>query len=102
MRNSIPTMRVSLALAALFFPPSAAAQPRRRAIDGASAAVRSIDRYTREVDRFVSRHQGECRIFANVASNKTKEKEDRWREFETEDARSKADTSDNLNENADV
>ena len=102
MRNSIPTLRVSLALAALLLAHCAAAQDRHRTTDGATAAVRSIDGYTREVDRYVSRHQGECRIFANVAANKTKEKEDRWREFKTQDARNKADAGDNLNENADV
>ena len=63
-----------------------------------SKTVASIDAYSKSVDQFIKRNQRAARIFANVA--KDGEAKDLWREFKTEQARDKADTGDNLNENA--
>ena len=61
-----------------------------------SEQVAAIDSYAKRVDQFIKRNPNHLRIFANVASNKP----DRWREFKSERSRDKADTGDNLNENA--
>lgn len=72
--------------------PSAPAQSK-------STNIASIEAYSKTVDQFIKRNKKAARIFANVASDNEQAK-DLWREFKTEKARDKADTGDNLNENA--
>ncbi len=102
MRNFLPLTLCACAFTA-FLSSHALAQGRRKATLSAVSAVSSIEEYTREVNRYVARHQSECRIFADVASGYAEKKEvESWQEFVTEDARSKADAGNNLNKNADV
>lgn len=64
-----------------------------------SAPIAAIEAYSKSVDQFIKLHKKTARIFGNVASGNEAGK-DRWREFKNEKAREKADTGDNLNENA--
>ncbi len=58
-----------------------------------------INLSARQIDQFIKRNPKGRRIFADVASGASDEPS-RWQEFKTEAAREKADTGDNLNENA--
>lgn len=57
-----------------------------------------IDRYTAEVDRFVKRNEKSARIFADVSSGSSNKSN--WKRFRSEREREKADTGENLNQNA--
>jgi hypothetical protein len=53
----------------------------------------------KQIDQFIKRNPKAQRIFGNVASGRRVEA-NRWCEFKSEDEREKADTGDNLNEQA--
>lgn len=63
------------------------------------AEVAAINRYEKELDAYTKRRAKSARIFGNLASGTT-EASDKWTEFRTERARERADTGENLNENA--
>ena len=86
--------------AVLIVSASANGQPSK-ARSSRATELRNIDSYAKKVDRFIKRNPKTLRIFANVASG-TSNESDEWREFKSEDERQKADTGDNLNENANV
>jgi hypothetical protein len=64
-----------------------------------SAEIATIESYVREVDQFIKKNPRSQHIFANVATG-TEKVPDEWRDFRSEKEREKADTGDNLNENA--
>lgn len=80
----------------IFLPPVGQSQPATKTRQSDIAA---IDSYTKRLDQFIKRNPKKARIFANVASATTDEP-DRWREFKSDAQREKADTGENLNENA--
>jgi hypothetical protein len=61
--------------------------------------VAEIETYVKELDSYVKSNEKSARIFADVSSG-TSNEQAKWREFKTEQEREKADTGDNLNENA--
>jgi hypothetical protein len=63
------------------------------------ADIASIEAYSKGIDRYIKRSPKGARIFGNIASG-TENEPDKWREFRNEKEREKADTGDNLNENA--
>lgn len=102
--KTLSTLTTCCALALLFAPAHLRAQTTQNNTPPApaqskSTTIASIDAYSKAVDQFIKRNQKSARIFANVASDSEQAK-DNWREFKTEKARDKADTGDNLNENA--
>jgi hypothetical protein len=62
------------------------------------AALAEINSYTTEIDRFIKRNP-KARIFGDV-SPASPNRTSRWREFKSEAARKKAETGENLNQNA--
>lgn len=88
---------IILVYAALFFVQagtsnSSQAQPR-------TAAITSIKAYCQQVDDYVKRNPKWGRLFADVSSD-TKNQKSKWREFKSDTEREKADTGENLNDNA--
>lgn len=61
-----------------------------------SVQIKQSDAYSRKIDLFIKRHQKSEMIFGNVSSTE----KSKWRKFKTDSAREKADTGENLNENA--
>ncbi|HMF55860.1 MAG TPA: hypothetical protein VK619_05840 [Pyrinomonadaceae bacterium] len=62
----------------------------------AAGEIAAIETYSKGIDRYIRTHKRSARIFADVSQDETA----RWREFRTERERDRADTGDNLNENA--
>lgn len=65
------------------------------------AEIARIKAYCQELDDYAKRNPKLGRIFADVSSGLEGQKS-RWREFKSEEERQKADTGDNLNNNANV
>lgn len=86
-------MIIGVTLLCVCFPVQSAAQKQ------ASTERAKINSYAKQIDLFIKRNPKARRIFADVASG-TVEEPTRWREFKSEAQREKADTGDNLNENA--
>ncbi len=61
--------------------------------------VTAVNTYAKDIDQFIKRNPKDHRIFGDTASG-TQDEPSHWQEFKTEAEREKADTGENLNENA--
>src|SRR5215510_15985990 len=87
-------MRIVFVVCALLLPILVHAQIKTNA--PAKSDLQIIDSYAAGIDRFIKVNPK--RVFGDMAS--ADEAKSRWREFKTEAARQKAQTGDNLNQNA--
>jgi hypothetical protein len=75
------------------------AQQGSLSTSAATGKIAEIESYVKETDAYIKANEKSARIFADVSSG-NEAGPAKWNEFKTEQEREKADTGDNLNENA--